>query len=221
MTREDWRDQPFGPIVEHYEACLAQYGDCHRGVDWPRADDVARRHAVMLGVLRPGCPGPDRPARLLDLGCGAGHFYDFLRRSDTGPVYYAGLDVSERFIALCRSKYPEVPFFCRNLLADPGDLPGFEYVIMNGVFTEKRSLTFTEMFDYFRRLVAVAFQLAEVGIAFNVMSKQVDWERDDLFHLPLDELAWFLKREVSRHFVIRNDYGLYEYTAYVYREPVP
>jgi hypothetical protein len=54
-------------------------------------------------------------------------------------------------------------------------------------------------------------------LAFNVMSKQVDWERDDLFHLPLDRLLTFLSREVSRHVVIRHDYGLYEYTAYVYQ----
>jgi hypothetical protein len=92
--------------------------------------------------------------------------------------------------------------------------------VLNGVFTVKATLSFDEMLDFFRRLVTRAFALADQGIAFNVMSKQVDWERDDLFHLPLDTLAWFLTQEISRHFVIRNDYGLYEYTAYVYREPV-
>jgi hypothetical protein len=49
-----------------------------------------------------------------------------------------------------------------------------------------------------------------------VMSKHVDWERDDLFHLPFDALGSFLREEVSRHFVIRHDYGLYEYTTYIY-----
>jgi hypothetical protein len=49
------------------------------------------------------------------------------------------------------------------------------------------------------------------------MSKQVDWERDDLFYLSLDDLAKCLTSQVTRNFVIRNDYGLYEYTAYVYR----
>jgi hypothetical protein len=50
------------------------------------------------------------------------------------------------------------------------------------------------------------------------MSKHVDWERDDLFHLPYDPLAAFLKAEISRHFVFRADYGLYEFTTFVYRE---
>ena len=60
---------------------------------------------------------------------------------------------------------------------------------------------------------------AREGLAFNVMSKHVDWERDDLFHLSTDLLLAFLKSELSRHVVIRHDYGLYEYTVYVYREP--
>ena len=40
-----------------------------------------------------------------------------------------------------------------------------------------------------------------------------------LFHLSSDVLLSFLKAELSRHCVIRHDYGLYEYTTYVYREP--
>ena len=55
-------------------------------------------------------------------------------------------------------------------------------------------------------------------VNLNTMSKHVDWERHDLFHLPLETLTTFLCRDVSRHFVIRNDYGLYEYTTYVFHE---
>ncbi|RBB95712.1 SAM-dependent methyltransferase, partial [Pseudomonas sp. MWU12-2115] len=50
------------------------------------------------------------------------------------------------------------------------------------------------------------------------MSKEVDWERDDLFHVPVTQLTHFLSRELSRHYVVRHDYGLYEYTTFVYRE---
>ncbi len=56
------------------------------------------------------------------------------------------------------------------------------------------------------------------GVAFNVMSKDVDWEREDLFHLPLNVLSNFLTKEVTRDFIIRYDYGLYEYTTYLYKK---
>ena len=88
---------------------------------------------------------------------------------------------------------------------------------MNGVFTEKQDLSFSEMFEYLQDVVRTVFTKARVGIAFNVMSKHVDWERPDLFHVPFDVLRSFLVKNVSRHFVFRQDYGLFEYTTYVYR----
>jgi hypothetical protein len=78
-------------------------------------------------------------------------------------------------------------------------------------------LAFDEMLAYFERMLSAVFAKAEMGVAFNVMSKHVDWERDDLFHLPIDTLAHFLITSLTRNFVIRSDYGLYEYTTYVYR----
>jgi SAM-dependent methyltransferase len=202
-------------IVSHYESCLERHGDTHLGVDWPKKEDVNERHRVMLEVVKRDLP--ERTVRLLDFGCGAAHLYEHIRDNGIANIEYAGLDLSDKFIELCRSKFPSNNFYCLDLLQESGSLPSFDYIVMNGVFTEKRSLTFDEMFTYFKRLVKKVFEKAEVGIAFNVMSKHVDWEREDLFHLPFDELAAFLKQELTRNFIIRNDYGLYEYTTYVYR----
>jgi hypothetical protein len=104
-----------------------------------------------------------------------------------------------------------------DLLAEEADLPDSNCVIMNAVFTEKLDLAYDEMFVYERALVARVWDHTRSGMAFNVMSKHLDWEREDLFHLPLDELAGCLASLISRNFVIRADYGLYEYTTYVYR----
>jgi hypothetical protein len=66
-----------------------------------------------------------------------------------------------------------------------------------------------------------AWPLARKGMAFNVMSAQVDWKRDDLFHVPFDTMASLVKARLSRHFHFRQDYGLYEFTTYVYHEARP
>jgi SAM-dependent methyltransferase len=201
-------------LVQHYEACLARHGDSHQGVDWPNAADAQRRYEVMLDVIRPNAP---RPVRLLDFGCGAGHLYEHLRHAQRDDIAYAGLDLSPRFVALCRAKHPGVEFYCLDLLKDDARLPEFDYLVLNGVFTEKREMPSEAMWEYFEELLVRAFGKARAGIAFNVMSDHVDWRRDDLFHVPHDRLAALLVRRLSRHFVFRNDYGLYEYTTYVYR----
>ena len=111
------------------------------------------------------------------------------------------------------------PGMCETLmdiLEDSTTLPCFDYIIINGVFTQKLEMSFDQMFDFFKLLVQRVIIKAVKGIAFNVMSKYVDWEKDEAFHLPFDILSDFLCKSVSRNFVFRHDYGLYEYTTYVY-----
>jgi SAM-dependent methyltransferase len=208
------RNQNYLKIVSHYEACLDEHGDTHLGVDWPNLQDALTRYRVMLEVIREKEP---TKVSLLDFGCGAAHLYDYILANGITDIEYSGLDLSPRFIQLSREKHPALKFYCLDILKDPAGLPIFDYIVMNGVFTEKRELSHDEMWEYFKQVIRATFKLAKSGMAFNVMSTHVDWERDDLFHLPIDKLTAFLVKEASRDFIIRHDYKLYEYTAYVYR----
>jgi SAM-dependent methyltransferase len=204
-------------IVRHYEDCFRRYGDTHLGVDWPNAADAELRYRVMLDlVLRDG-NRPQSTVDLLDFGCGAGHFLQCLRARSLAGLRYHGIDLSDLFVSFCRAKFPGVPFGCLDVLAPGAALAEFDYVVANGVFTERCGLTFDEMLSTFQAIVGKLWAATRCGLAFNVMSSHVDWERDDLFHLPMDSMAAFVTGALSRHFVIRMDYGLREYTVYVYR----
>ncbi|HUH00098.1 MAG TPA: class I SAM-dependent methyltransferase [Gammaproteobacteria bacterium] len=203
------------PIVEFCQHLLSAHGDSPAGVGWTGADADVRYRVMLESIRERGAP-----CTLLDFGCGAGHLLEHLRAHGPDGVDYHGLDASAAAIELCRSKFPGVPFECRDVLApEGGDWPSYDYIVMNGIFTYRGGVDQDAMFDYCRRLLRAVFPHVRVGLAFNVMSKQVDWERDDLFHLPTDHLLGFLARELSRHVVVRHDYGLYEYTVYVYAAP--
>ena len=198
-------------IAEHYDNCFKQHGDSILGVDWPNYKDTLTRHQVMLELTR------DEDCSILDFGCGLGYFYDYIRKSKYGPfIKYSGLDINEGFYNFCKTKYPYIKFYHKDILQND-DIPNFDYVICNGTFTEKRDLTQEEMWNFFTSATSKLWNKCDKGIAFNLMSKHVDWEREDLFHVSLDEVGWFLKNNLSRNFVIRNDYKLYEYTVYVYK----
>ena len=53
----------------------------------------------------------------------------------------------------------------------------------------------------------------------NVMSKAVDWENDALYHPDPGVVLGYIGRNLTRHFVLRNDYGFHETTCYLYRAP--
>lgn len=191
-------------IVQHYEKCFEEYGDSYKGVDWPNEQDALTRYGVMLDVVK------QKPASILDFGCGLGHLYQYILNNKINVIYY-GYDLSQTFVNVCKNKFTTIPFYsCNPLSAD--------YVIANGVFTEKCTLGYESMVSHFSKTVKKAFDLARIGLAFNVMSTHVDWERDDLFHVSMDWMADFVIKVLgTRNFVMRNDYGLYEYTTYVYR----
>jgi SAM-dependent methyltransferase len=199
-------------IVEHYESCFEKHGDNHKGVDWPNAKDARSRYKVMKALMQ-----PDKGKSLLDLGCGAGHFLEYLiEHDDLTSLEYTGADLSEVFISHCKNKFPDYTWMQLDVLKDPQAL-SFDYVVMNGIFTEKLEATQEAMWVFLQQMLNKVWAITNVGMAFNVMSTQVDWQRDDLFHVPMDDLGDYLHQKISNHYVIRRDYGLYEYTVYVYK----
>lgn len=205
----------YAPIVAHYESMLRQHREGPRAVDWKNAADATARYDVMLGVL-----GHERTnARLLDIGCGLGDLKRHIDARGLTHITYEGLDISPEFVEAAVARHPGVPIRCLDILAPEADVGTYDYAIMNGVFTRRESVGHDAMLDYLERLTARAFRAVRGGIAFNVMSPCVDYKNDVLFHPSFDDIARVVERSLSRHFVLRNDYGLYECTCYVYREP--
>ena len=212
----DMEQYEYTDIVKHYERCLLQHGPTHAGMDWPDAHDLKTRFDVMLAVMRPKARSS---STLLDIGCGAGLLIDRLKaRRLFDPATYRGIDLSREMVAAARRRHPSACFEVRDILLRPLRARSADYIIMNGVLTEKLKFTQAAMEAYACRMIKAAFNACSEGVAFNVMSSHVDWRRRDLFHWPLDRAVKFLVDKCSRHIVIRMDYGLYEYTIYVYRK---
>lgn len=200
------------------EEDLIKHGDSFRGVGYTKSpEEATERYALMVGLVREH----HRPVTILDLGCGLGHLLDFIEsHADYRHLRYVGLDISARYLAAARARHPQHEFILMDVLGGDEELPIFDYVVLNGVFNYRGPIDRTEMMRYWEQLTTTAYRHCRHGMAFNVMSTLVDWERDDLFHLPFDVVAGFVGKHLSRHFVIRHDYQAYEYTTYVYRQPL-
>ena len=112
----------------------------------------------------------------------------------TLDVCFSPLPLSEQSVhsditllgSMCRKNFARflvasiqrIDYLCLDVLKEPHKLANFDYIVMNGVFTEKQNLSFDQMFTYFKDLLSVIFQKPIVA-AFNVMSSHVDWERED------------------------------------------
>lgn len=207
-------------IIDHYEKCFDKFGDTPKGVDWTKEDQVDKRYQVMIELINfyEKSFNLSKKVSLLDYGCGLSHLNNYILKKNLNHIEYTGLEISEKFFSESKKKYPKNEYIYGDILKDENILSiNYDYIILNGVFTEKRSLTHKYMFEYLKKMITLIYSKSNKGIAFNVMSKQVDWEVDTLFHVPIDEIADFLIKKITRNFVIRNDYGLYEYTVYIYK----
>jgi SAM-dependent methyltransferase len=208
-------------LLAYYDACLAAHGDTAQGAGWPNPEDRRRRFAVMRDLVWRGGP----VGSLCDVGCGTGAFLDYLHEIGAPPSAYLGLDLSEAAIGMAQRRHTaaiadaQAEFAVADLLRTPL-ARRCDHVVANGLFTVRAGLPEDRMWDFMTACLATMWAGTGRGMAFNVMSAVVDWRRDDLFHVEADRLLSFLYGLAGRRVILRADYDLFEYTAYVYRDPV-
>jgi SAM-dependent methyltransferase len=206
-------------LGDHYARKFAEYGLSPQGVDWgPDPKDHQLRLERMLAVTELGRKKSETQS-ILDVGCGYGSLLELIRKRDAS-LAYIGIDLCEPMIAAARSMYPEASWLNGDIL-DLNDREQYDYVVCNGVLTQKLGATISEMDDYLRALVTCMFNLCRIGIAFNVMTTHVNFMAPNLYYRnPIELLAWCMTQLSSR---ARMDhaYPMFEYTIYLYRDDAP
>jgi len=197
----------------HYNETFEKHGATEKGVDWgPDPADHILRLDRMLAVADRGFVA--QPS-LLDVGCGYGSLYErMLKKGD--KLSYTGVDLSNAMIELARARHPEAKWMACNVLDLPSE-PQADYVVCNGVLTQKLSNSQSSMDAFLKRLVKHMYAMARVGIAFNVMSTHVNFTADNLYYRNPAELLGWCMSEVTPRVRLDHAYPLYEYTLYLYR----
>jgi len=211
-----------------YDERYEKYGDSHLALGWPDEKKNHKRFEVMMSAIRWGghtykSDGMTKLAHptVLDFGCGLGHLYNWIDMtwlSGASPISYVGLDTNPRFVRACRATYSRVPFVNLDVLNDRdyAGLPPFDYIVCNGVFTEKLDTPWMDQWNYFMVIIERLWKRTQSGLAFNVAT--ADCARDDLFDVPFSWMSDFIIHELGvRNFTFRHDYNPWEYTTYVYR----
>jgi dTDP-4-amino-4,6-dideoxygalactose transaminase len=209
-------DRPEDALLAHYDQMLGRFGDTAQGAHWPNERDRQIRFDVMLDLLE---GRPATPVVLVDLACGTGELLARIRARGLAHLEYVGVDRSAKALELARSKFPGARFHELDVNAPGADLGllDCDYLVANGLFTFKHTMSRESMHDFVHSTVRRVWPRVRRGMAFNVMSKIVDWEREDLYHASMDEMATLLHELAGRRVRLRADYGLYEFTCYAWR----
>ena len=163
----------------HYSKTFSRHGATPRGVDWNRAEDVTRRYDQMLAVMDPVRTGGSETISLLDVGCGYGGLYEYA--NDRGlQLRYTGIDVVADMIRHAQTHFPAARFACADIFQfDPAE--SFDYVVCNGILTQKLTAGVREMDAFAHRLIKKLYALCRFGVAFNLMTTKVNFMAENLY----------------------------------------
>ena len=199
----------------HYSETFEKYGANVRGVDWGGGEvgDIWKlnlRYEKMLEVITDSTKGD---ISILDVGCGYGGLYQFAL--DKGlQLDYTGIDVCRNMIHYATNHNQNGVFICEDILAyDPQKK--FDYVICNGILTQKLGAGIREMDIYARKLIHRMWDLSNRGIVFNIMKSQVDFMKESLYYKSPLEIMGFCMTLTDK-FIVDSAYPLYEYCVYLY-----
>jgi SAM-dependent methyltransferase len=203
-------------LRRHYSQKFSAHGPTSEGVDWGSdKSKMLLRYDKMLSVMERSLPG--KPS-LLDVGCGYGGLLSY--GLDRGlALDYVGIDVAENMINGASSKLGPEIFLCGDILKYDFNRQ-FDYVVCCGILTQKLDTPAIDMDLFAATLIRRMFALCKRGMAFNVMTTKVNYYSNNLYYRnPAELFSWCLS-EITPHIKIDHSYPLYEYTVYLYRDPV-
>ncbi len=175
-------------VAAYYADKLRQHGPTPRGVDWRDRESQEARFAALLEVI--DSPG----ASLVELGCGYGALYGYIRRSGLDLSYF-GYDISDQMIEAATTAYPTAEF----ARLDAAELPRrADYCVASGIFNVRFEIPDDVWLDYVFATTDLMAAIASRSFAFNCLTSHSDRDRQEarLYYADPGEM---LNRCISRY----------------------
>lgn len=158
-------------------------------------------------ILQGGITSEDS---VLDVGCGYGDFSLMFGEN------YLGIDLRQEAIDGARKKYPARKF-------EIGDIDRigeqYDWVVASGIFCFQED----KWEEYVQKALQNMFNVSNKGVAVNFLScihyfDDPSREEDGGLKYAMPEDVMRLIRVITNNFIIRHDYGLKDFTLYLYKE---
>jgi SAM-dependent methyltransferase len=191
--------------VRLYSQLVREHGNDIRTLGWGSRESQARRFAVLSEI------GGMRGASVLDVGCGLGDFYGWMRRKKL-RVRYTGVDITPGMVEKARKRFPRGRFHVCDVLDTSYPLIVHDYVLSSGIFTHRVA----SAFDFLAAMVRRMFDLSKHGVAFNCLSGWAREREAGEFHADPLKVVSFC-RKLTPWVVLRHDYHPRDFTIYLYK----
>ncbi|MDH3629361.1 MAG: class I SAM-dependent methyltransferase [Acidobacteriota bacterium] len=198
---------------QHYLELFNKHGDDPQALSYRDGPtQIERFHRLSLAFA-----DMKEPFSVHEVGCGLGHYGDYLKRHHPLATY-SGSDIIETFVDHCRERFPDDTFHHRDLVAD-NVAERYDWVMLSGLFNLKLAQPRDVWQDFVWQMLTEMYRLCRHGIGCNFVTSYVDEgrERSEIFYQDPRTLIDFATRHLSRHVEYDGAGPLYDYTVRIYR----
>jgi len=155
---------------------------------------------------------------ILDVGCGTGGFYKFLKERHIDCAY-TGIDINANMIAIAKSNYPEIQnnLFVFDILEENVS-KRYEYVISNGPLNLKYKGALNNTTT--ARLIERMYQIATIGFAITMTSALTQKPDKRTFYYDplgvLEAMFHFCRNVKFDHTYLPHDFCIFGYRKDLY-----
>lgn len=149
---------------------------------------------------------------VLDVGCGFGDYFNYLKQRGIKNVKYCGIDISNKIVDLAKEKNSLVNVIQGNVL-DLSDDEKYDYVIslgFNAVKTGSNWETLTQVLDKM-------WKLSKKGIAYNAVSTFSEAKPRKIYFVSPAKVIDYIMNNLTYKVVFRHDYMPHDFTIFAYK----
>ena len=188
-------------IIEHYLQLYKKYGKNFKALGWLKGNQDIRFEIIkQIGITK--------KSSVLDVGCGFGDFYEFLKSKKMNCSYY-GVDINEKFLEIARERNPSVKFELRDIQKTKFSRK-FDWVIATGISNHATN------YPHLKNILKEMFNISKKGVVMDFISDYVDFKNKGIFYTS-PEIMFETAKKLTRRVTLRHDYMPFEYCLYLYK----
>ncbi|HUV72423.1 MAG TPA: methyltransferase domain-containing protein [Clostridia bacterium] len=196
-------DQDQKRIRDYYEDHLKKHGIYDpQALSWSSQEAQLIRFQALLGI------GDLEGKSILDVGCGLGDFYQFLKLN-FDRFSYLGIDLVPKLVEKAKIKYPRAKFKSWDIMEFPQKT--FDYVLASGIFSFKVANHKKIYFEMIKKI----YSLSRQATGFNMLDKEGHIDNELFAAYNSGQILDFC-RSLSPKAKLINDYSPQDFTIFLY-----
>ncbi len=189
----------------YFKKRYKEFGDNVKTL-WGGAESQKQRFDVLLTI------GDLHGKSILDVGCGFGDLYGYIRQRKEKISRYVGYDIVPEIIKVAKGKYPDISFKCMDILRS-NKINEYDYVFSSGIFFLSDDL----WESYMLKMVTRMYNISKLGVGVNFLSSYSSNKDGFSYYADPSTVLSLIMKNISSKVILRHDYKINDFTVFLYK----